>query len=709
MVEITYNRKRAKKLVKLVNSLILFLFVFLQFFPLINIPRVQKIPQASAEVAIDSTVHTTLNLHKNQPSLVFTSGTVGYKFYTETTGTIGYSKTTDGGGSWGAYQATTAQTDIVAFSIWYEQWTPGDTTGTVVHILMMDSGNDDVWYDTFNTSGDSNGTEVAISTVFGNTVTNADQGTIAKATDGVLNILASNGTTTGITLQCSTTCSTAGNWSAAGTTPLDAANDYIRLVPLASGNMMVVRDDISLEDIGSKVYTTSTDTWDAGWNTFDNNAADSTTYLETIAVTVHKTNNDVYVAYGSSVAVAAAADVKVAVYSGGAWTIKTDVITNQSTTTNLSIAIRDGTDDLYVGYLRGTAGSSMNAYFKLSTDGGTNWGSETQINSTTQNADLRWMYLNVLSDKIIYAAWEYNATTDTMYGAVIAEFGVITVAATGTQTSSMNSATSNNYVGGAFTAVRDFGTADITQIKVSENGTVNANSNLSNLDLYYETAGTCTYNGTETLFGTAASFDGSDDATVTGTLTVTTSQICIYAVLDVGAGISNGQTLEIEITNPSTDVTVSKGTATPASAISISGTTTLSLVVISITLNTDGTVPYGIVTLSSSQTTLAISDTQVAKNDGTGAEDFNIKTSNATGGTTWTLGASSGTNQYVHEFSTNGGGAWTKFTTADSYQLMSNSVSVNGTVNVDLRITLPSSTSDYNQKSITVTIQAVAD
>ena len=151
----------------------------------------------------------------------------------------------------------------------------------------------------------------------------------------------------------------------------------------------------------------------------------------------------------------------------------------------------------------------------------------------------------------------------------------ITVGTTGTQTANMNVNSTNNYVGGAFTFIRDAGTADVTQIIITDTGTVNANLNLSNVDLYYETAATCSYEGNETLFGTATSFNASEKATVTGTMSVGTSQVCVYVVLDVGSGASAGQTIEIEISNPSTEVTVSAGTVSPATAVAIAGTTTI--------------------------------------------------------------------------------------------------------------------------------------
>lgn len=156
----------------------------------------------------------------------------------------------------------------------------------------------------------------------------------------------------------------------------------------------------------------------------------------------------------------------------------------------------------------------------------------------------------------------------------------VTVGTTGTQTSSMLIPSTNQYVGGAFTFIRNESTANVTSIVISETGTVNANSNLSNLQLYYKQEVSCSASipVDATVFNaTGVGFDASENATVTGTMTVGTSQICVYVELDVGVGASDSQTLEIEITDPSTEVTVSAGVVSPATAVAIAGATTINL------------------------------------------------------------------------------------------------------------------------------------
>ena len=151
----------------------------------------------------------------------------------------------------------------------------------------------------------------------------------------------------------------------------------------------------------------------------------------------------------------------------------------------------------------------------------------------------------------------------------------LTVSSTGTQNASLTQGTTNNYVGGAFTLETNTDSTTISQITISDKGTINANTNLSNLKIYYEIADTCNYDGTETLFGTAASFNASDKAVVSGTMNVSTSQVCLYVVLDIGSGAGEGEIIDIEISNPSTEITASSANNSQTSPVTINGISTV--------------------------------------------------------------------------------------------------------------------------------------
>ena len=397
---------------KALRLLFIFIFSLLLFgiLPALEIPFGIKVAQA-VDVTIDATTSTTSNDHKNQPALVFANDTVGYMFYRETTGTCGYRKTTNGGNSWSGYILITAQTDCVGISIWYDRWTPGDESGTFIHMVFIETGTDNVYYERLNTSDDSQLGEVAVDQTF-NTLSNVDNIAITKGTTDVLYIGMDDANMVNVSkvMKCSTNCSSTGGWSNAGSSPLEQTNDPIRLMPLGGGDILLIRNDISLDDIQSKVYNATGGTWDGSWTTIDANAPDSTTYRETIASTVDEFTNDIYLAYGADIyATTAIAAIRSAVYNGSAWVIKTDVINATNTIISLDIARDENTGDVYVAYLRGTRGSSqMNAYYKKSTNSMSSWSAETKFNTNNNLTDMRWMYLNRISNERIYGVYFQN-------------------------------------------------------------------------------------------------------------------------------------------------------------------------------------------------------------------------------------------------------------------------------------------------------------
>ncbi len=177
---------------------------------------------------------------------------------------------------------------------------------------------------------------------------------------------------------------------------------------------------------------------------------------------------------------------------------------------------------------------------------------------------------------VIEESDEANNCSDPVPFSVPTLTGTVSVGATGSQTPTLHIPSSGEHVGGAFTLVRDDGSTTITQITFTETGTVTANTNLSELDIYYEAAAACSFDGDELLFGSATSFDLSEKAVVSGSMTVATAQICVYASVTIGDGAFDGETLEIEISDPSSEVVAGSGLVSPAIPVEIPGTTTLS-------------------------------------------------------------------------------------------------------------------------------------
>ena len=150
------------------------------------------------------------------------------------------------------------------------------------------------------------------------------------------------------------------------------------------------------------------------------------------------------------------------------------------------------------------------------------------------------------------------------------------------------------------------------------------------------------------------------------------------------------------------------GNTTAYSEYKICATASGSAPVYSVSITSSGVITYGYVAIGTASSTVNNGYTQTAQNDGNTAEKLNVKSSDATSGTTWTLASSIGANQFKHEFSTTTGSVWTVMPDSTTYVTAAPSVAQSGTVNFDFRLTTPSASTDYQQKSITITVQAVA-
>src|SRR4030095_2413181 len=108
-----------------------------------------------ADVTIDGSISSSTA--RGMRSVVFSTASIGYWFFIDSDGTFKYTKSSDGGASWGAAVAISAQTTDIAFDVWFDQWTPGDS-GTLIHTWFFDTGVDDIRYRTLDTASDTLGT-----------------------------------------------------------------------------------------------------------------------------------------------------------------------------------------------------------------------------------------------------------------------------------------------------------------------------------------------------------------------------------------------------------------------------------------------------------------------------------------------------------------------------------------------------------------------
>lgn len=125
----------------------------------------------------------------------------------------------------------------------------------------------------------------------------------------------------------------------------------------------------------------------------------------------------------------------------------------------------------------------------------------------------------------------------------------------------------------------------------------------------------------------------------------------------------------------------------------------------------DGNVAYGQLDLSATNSTIALTDTQIVTNDGGQDARINVKSSDAVGTTTnWDLENTIGDSQYVHQYSSTSAANWDYFPNDNSYDTLQGTLpfSGNDTTSLDIQVQAPQTTNDYLKHDITVTVQATS-
>lgn len=606
----------------------------------------------AALVVVDGDVNATLNRNTILGSAsVWVTDQIGYKFYVDNPGTCVYSKTSNGGTTWGTAVVVNSLNTCFGVVVWYDRWTPGDN-GNYIHILTAESGTDDIWYNRIDASTDTllgASTGVSAITNSGQGVgaaiaSGGNNGSVTKGTDGTI-YMAMNDNTDSYVVECSSNCGVATSWTETGTNPMDLIDEFSMVLPLIGGDILLINRDLSADDLRSKVWNNAAGTWSGAWTAIDANAIENVTYDPGFSATVDVNTGNIYLAYVDNATTGALGgtndDIKTARYASGVWALRTDVITN--TTRGLigvSIGVDNNTSDIYVGYSGQTTAGSLptgNVYWKRSTDDMATWGAENgPVNTTIEdiygvdinNSNYQRLTLTWLGDTgTIERIYVENAMADLV--------PVTEVSPRGIQTTEARASTSDFYVGGAFVIDENVANRDVTSITITEAGTVNAASGLTNIELRYDLDTTApydcaseSYGGSESQFGATDTngFSAADGvSTFTGTVGITTTQtMCVYPVMDITKSAAAGSTLDIEIANPGTDVLLSGGSvAIPNYAIELPGLTFLKL-------DTDFRIQRGVSTITGDTLTITAGVDYVAPSSASSAF-IRITNSGATG------------------------------------------------------------------------------
>lgn len=354
-----------------------------------------------------------------------------YYFFIESSGEeLFCSKSLNNGLTWRPVIAITSASQIDSFAVWFDQWTPGDA-GTIIHIAYVDMTSDDVLYKQLQTSTDTLGS--AISVFAGaSVVDDASNVTLCKTKAGLITVVydldggLEKGAAKSDALPVTTFTAIAD--------PVEAAADYFLAAP---GNYADTNDfdliywDRSATEITMKTYDDSGNSWSesAAIGTGMTSLA-ATTACPQFSIAVRASDSHLMMAAWTA-ADTANADLRVWDINGAASiTELTNAVLNSTDDQALcGIGIDSTNDDLYVFYLGKSDGSetcytSLNCYYKVSTDGGTTWGSETLLSTVTRALTFLHVCPN-FSDAEFYAIYggTYFATLSANVSAYYAAGG----------------------------------------------------------------------------------------------------------------------------------------------------------------------------------------------------------------------------------------------------------------------------------------------
>jgi len=161
----------------------------------------------------------------------------------------------------------------------------------------------------------------------------------------------------------------------------------------------------------------------------------------------------------------------------------------------------------------------------------------------------------------------------------------VQISATGTQNTVADIPETSFYIGGKFIIDEKTSSRNLSSITFSETGSIDAETGINNVRLFYEEdsslpqdCSSVSYGGTELQFGSTSTFDGPDGSvTFVDSLAISTSSnLCLYLVLDVDESANNGEIINIQISSPETDVVVSGGgSISPDTVVDLTSSTTL--------------------------------------------------------------------------------------------------------------------------------------
>jgi hypothetical protein len=321
--------------------------------------------------------------------LILADGTI-YKIFGSTSDRdLFWTKSADDGLTWSDPVLFFTGT-FEGISTWYDKWTPSNT-GTLFHVAWFDTTNDIVLYRALDTADDSMGTQTTILDV---THTAAGAGqclSITRSIGGNLYCLfdTDGGAETGFYRSEDV----GATWGARSNVGGAEAGDYFLLAPGFAADdedIICIFWDRSADEISRKLYDNSGDAWAESSIATSMVDLAHTSASPQFALTVDDANNKILLAAWLNRDLVNS-DLRFWTIDESTITEGTNVILNSTDDQQCcTMALDTATGDIYVFYLgksdgSETVGTSVGLYYKVSTDDGATWGSETAVGITLRN------------------------------------------------------------------------------------------------------------------------------------------------------------------------------------------------------------------------------------------------------------------------------------------------------------------------------------
>lgn len=318
--------------------------------------------------------------------VVQTSSGALYLFYIDNAIDVYYRKSTDSGITWGL-PVQVFGGSATQLAVWYDRWS--GINADLIHIAYTESVTDDVLYKNLDASSDTLGSQTTIfagASTAGST--NALSITRARGGNLVCVFDIDGGTEDG----AAKSTDVGATWGAAIADPTEGAADMWILAPgwnADAQDVMLYFWDISADEISVKRYDDSGNTWTETSISAGMVESAQSNGFPHFAVAIDLTNSlNVLIAWNG--VDTANQDLKCWTVTDAAITAKTDVVTNATDDCGLAAIAINSFTGAWIAFYAGKADGSetwstlLNIYYRVSTDSGTTWGSETKLTNTLQ-------------------------------------------------------------------------------------------------------------------------------------------------------------------------------------------------------------------------------------------------------------------------------------------------------------------------------------